>query len=71
MSEVKRSVCPFDCPDSCGLLVTVENGKYVKTAGDPKHPRTKGYVCRKMQHYEDMVNSEKRILTLTQQWQMP
>ena len=63
MTEIKRSVCPFDCPDSCSLLMTVEDGRCVKTAGDPEHPRTRGYVCRKMQHYEDMIYSRERILT--------
>lgn len=24
-SEIKRSVCPYDCPDACGLLVEVES----------------------------------------------
>ena len=27
MKEYKRSVCPYDCPDACSLLVEVENGQ--------------------------------------------
>ncbi len=63
MRQEYRSVCPYDCPDSCGLIVTAEDGKIIKTAGDPQHPRTRGYLCRKMQHYEEMINSKERILT--------
>ena len=30
MSTVtKRSVCPFDCPDTCGILVQVQDGTAV------------------------------------------
>lgn len=59
--EVLRSVCPYDCPDTCGLLVSVEDGKAVKIQGDPKHHFTRGSLCPKMAHYERTVHSEKRI----------
>ncbi|NVO00263.1 MAG: molybdopterin oxidoreductase family protein [Geobacteraceae bacterium] len=58
-----RSVCPYDCPDTCGLLVDVENGRAVKVSGDPDHPYTRGLLCGKMQHYEKTVHSERRLLT--------
>jgi anaerobic selenocysteine-containing dehydrogenase len=60
---VYRSVCPFDCPDTCGLLVTVANGRAVKVVGDPKHPVTRGLLCPKMQHYEETVHSPRRLTT--------
>lgn len=60
--EIFRSVCPYDCPDSCGLLVHVENGTAVKIQGDPDHPFTRGTLCRKMSHYEKTVHSPRRIL---------
>jgi len=61
MTEIKRSVCPYDCPDTCGLLVTVENGRAVKVAGDPDHPFTRGTLCPKMTHYERTVHSPHRL----------
>ena len=61
--SVYRSVCPFDCPDTCGLLVTVENGRVVKVSGDPEHPITRGLLCSKMQHYERTVHSSQRLTT--------
>lgn len=62
-SKTEKSVCPFDCPDACGLLVTVEDGQAVKVCGDPDHPVTKGFVCSKMQHYERSVHSPLRLVT--------
>lgn len=61
--EVLRSVCPYDCPDTCGLLIHVDDGKAVKVQGDPDHPFTRGTLCPKMAHYEKTVHSSKRILT--------
>lgn len=56
-----RSVCPFDCPDTCGLLVDVVDGHAVAIHGDPEHPRTRGVLCPKMLHYEKSVHSPDRI----------
>lgn len=60
--EICRSVCPYDCPDACGLLVYKEKGTVVKVAGDPAHPFTRGMLCPKMAHYERTVYSPRRIL---------
>lgn len=63
MPATIRSVCPFDCPDTCGLLVTVENGVAVAVSGDPDHPLTRGLLCPKMVHYERTVHSPRRLTT--------
>ena len=60
--EIKRSVCPYDCPDTCGLLVEVVEGKAVKVSGDPEHPFTRGTLCPKMNHYEKTVHSPQRLI---------
>lgn len=57
------SVCPYDCPDACGLIVTVDGGKAVCVAGDPAHPFTRGTLCPKMAHYERTVHSPRRLTT--------
>lgn len=62
-SEIKGSVCPYDCPDACGLLVETLDGKAVKVMGDPKHPHTKGTLCPKMVHYEKTVHASNRVVT--------
>ena len=59
--EIKRSVCPYDCPDTCGLLVEVIDGKAVKVSGDPEHPFTRGTLCPKMNRYERTVHSPLRF----------
>lgn len=43
--ELRKTVCNRDCPDACGIVATVENGRVTKLAGDPDHPVTKGYLC--------------------------
>ena len=60
-SELKRSVCPYDCPDACGLLVEVVDGQAVKVIGDPEHTYTRGTLCPKMSHYERTVHSPQRL----------
>ncbi|HEY6871176.1 MAG TPA: molybdopterin oxidoreductase family protein [Geobacteraceae bacterium] len=61
--EIKRSVCPYDCPDTCGLLVEVEDGRAVRVTGDPAHPYTRGFLCPKMLNYERTVHSPRRLTT--------
>jgi anaerobic selenocysteine-containing dehydrogenase len=61
MIEMKRSACPYDCPDTCGLLVTVENGRAIRVTGDPEHPYSKGTLCLKMNRYELTVHSPRRL----------
>jgi len=58
-----RTVCPFDCPDTCGLLVEVENGLALRVTGDPDHPVTRGLLCAKMTGYERTVHSPRRLTT--------
>ncbi len=58
---ISRSVCPYDCPDTCGLLVTVETNHAIKVTGDPDHPVTRGLLCQKMNHYEQTVHSPRRL----------
>ncbi len=59
--NILRSVCPYDCPDTCGLLVEVKGGKAVKVSGDPEHPFTRGTLCVKMNHYPKTVHSPLRL----------
>lgn len=62
--EVKHtSVCPYDCPDACGLVVTTENDRVIKVQGNPEHTFTRGTLCMKMQHYEETVHSPERLTT--------
>ncbi len=59
---VVYGACPHDCPDTCSMLVTVENGQATKVEGNPDHPFTKGTLCGKVSDYLDRVYSPNRIL---------
>ena len=70
-ARVVHAVCSHDCPDSCGVLVTVEsltNGegvtreRAIKVEGDPAHPVTQGFLCGKVAQYLERVYSPERLL---------
>jgi anaerobic selenocysteine-containing dehydrogenase len=62
MKTVVHAACPHDCPDACGVLITVEDGRATKIQGDPGHPVTRGFLCAKVAKYLDRVYSPDRVL---------
>jgi len=62
MKKVVRAACPHDCPDACGVLITVQDGRATKIQGDPEHPVTRGFLCAKVAKYLDRVYSPDRVL---------
>jgi anaerobic selenocysteine-containing dehydrogenase len=58
-----RGACPHDCPDTCALLTTVENGIAIKVQGNPAHPQTDGVLCTKVSRYTERTYHPERILT--------
>src|SRR6266436_5731665 len=61
MPEVIRAVCPHDCPDTCSMLVTVEDGRAVRIAGDRDHPFTQGFLCTKVSKYLERTYHSDRL----------
>jgi anaerobic selenocysteine-containing dehydrogenase len=63
-TRVVHTTCSLDCPDSCGVLATVDNasGRVVRITGDPAHPVTRGFLCGKVARYLDRVYSPDRLL---------
>src|SRR5690242_373994 len=59
--RVVRAACPHDCPDTCAMLVTVENGRAVDIRGAPDHPPTDGALCTKVAHYLERTYSPDRL----------
>jgi anaerobic selenocysteine-containing dehydrogenase len=57
-----RAACPHDCPDTCALLVTVEDGVATEVRGDPDHPTTAGVLCTKVSRYVDRTYHSERLL---------
>ena len=62
-SYTQSTICPYDCPTSCGLLATTDGTQILSIDGDPSHPASQGLICGKMRHYAEEINSGKRILT--------
>lgn len=59
----RRGVCPYDCPDSCGFVAVTDGTSILSVKGDPEHPITQGFLCRKMNHYEQDIHNPQRLLT--------
>lgn len=59
--QLVRGACPHDCPDTCGIVTEVENGRPVQFYGDPDHPITQGWLCAKVRPYLDHVNHPDRL----------
>src|SRR5213595_2005866 len=63
MARVVHAACSHDCPDSCGVLITVDDlGRATRLRGDPDHPVTRGFLCAKVTKYLDRVYSPERAL---------
>ncbi|HEY5897731.1 MAG TPA: molybdopterin oxidoreductase family protein [Burkholderiales bacterium] len=59
--EVVRVACPHDCPDTCAMLVTVEDGVATKIQGDAEMPFTEGTLCTKVSYYLERTYSPDRL----------
>ena len=57
-----RTACPLDCPDSCSVDVTVENGRVVKIEGGGANPVTRNFICAKVRRFPDRVYGEDRLM---------
>lgn len=60
--HVVQGACPHDCPDTCALRVTVEEGVVTRVEGDPDHPPTAGVLCTKVSRYAERSYHPERVL---------
>ncbi|HUX24343.1 MAG TPA: molybdopterin oxidoreductase family protein [Burkholderiales bacterium] len=60
--KVVNAACPHDCPDTCGMHITVEDGVAVKVEGAKDMPFTDGTLCTKVARYLDRTYSKERVL---------
>ncbi len=59
----RPSVCTFDCPDTCSLTVTVEDGRITKVRGSDAMPFTDGVICNKVaRDMTAFVHGPQRLL---------
>ncbi len=63
VSVVERpSVCTLDCPDTCSLTVTVEDGRITKVRGSHANPLTDGVICNKVtREVPEFVHGKLRV----------
>ncbi|MFN8006637.1 MAG: molybdopterin-dependent oxidoreductase [Terriglobia bacterium] len=63
MIETRKTICNRDCPDACGIVATVEDGKVTKIRGDKDHPLTRGFLCYRTSLFLGTQYSPDRIKT--------
>ncbi|MBE7468298.1 MAG: molybdopterin oxidoreductase family protein [Anaerolineae bacterium] len=56
-----HGACPHDCPDTCGIITEVEDGRAVNFYADPEHPITEGWLCAKVRPYLERVYHPDRL----------
>ena len=62
MKTIHPSVCPLDCPDTCSLSVTVEDGRIGRIRGSRANPYTDGVLCAKVpEQYPGFVHGPGRL----------
>src|SRR3954468_411239 len=61
-TTIVRAACPHDCPDTCAIRVTVQDGRAIKVQGDPAHPPTHGALCTKVSRYTERTYHAERVL---------
>lgn len=62
IQDIRPSVCPLDCPDTCSLSVTVEGDRIIKVKGSRTNPYTNGAICSKVaRSYPEMIHGDDRL----------
>jgi anaerobic selenocysteine-containing dehydrogenase len=56
-----KAACPHDCPDTCAMEITVEDGVAIEVRGGAM-PFTGGTLCTKVARYLDRTYSPDRVL---------
>jgi anaerobic selenocysteine-containing dehydrogenase len=57
-----KTACPLDCPDSCSMTATIEDGRLSKLDGNDEHPVTRGFICAKVRHFARRVYGADRLM---------
>ncbi|HRI51107.1 MAG TPA: molybdopterin-dependent oxidoreductase [Pseudomonadota bacterium] len=63
MRELRKTTCNRDCPDTCRIVATVEDGRVTHLAGDPDHPVTRGFLCYRTSHFLQTQYSPQRLVS--------
>ena len=52
---------PLDCPDTCSLAVSVDQGRVIKLDGSDRHDVTAGFICSKVRRFGERVCGNDRL----------
>jgi anaerobic selenocysteine-containing dehydrogenase len=63
MPELRKTTCNRDCPDACGIVAHVEQGRVVRLEGDRDHPVTRGFLCYRTNHFLPLQYGPDRLTT--------
>lgn len=55
--------CPHDCPDTCSMVITVDEGTVTQVRGNPDHPFTRGGLCVKVTDFPRHIYADDRVTT--------
>ena len=56
-----ETACPLDCPDTCSLAVSLEQGRITKIDHSPRHAATNGFICSKVRRFDRHIYGEERL----------
>ena len=59
--ERRITACNRDCPDACGIVATIEDGRITRLAGDPAHPVTRGFLCHRTSRFLERQYAADRL----------
>lgn len=64
MSEtsLETTSCVLDCPDTCSLEVSVEDGRITRIDSGPSNPVTEGFICSKVRGFHRRIYHDSRLL---------
>src|SRR5262245_45659372 len=60
--ETLETTCPLDCPDTCALEVTVDDGRVTAITGSAEDSLTGGYICSKVRRFPRRLYGADRVL---------
>lgn len=61
-TRIFKGGCPQDCPDTCAMIYSVEDGVLKSVTGDPAHPITRGGLCVKLKDFAKHHYNPDRII---------
>lgn len=61
--EIRTTACNRDCPDACGIIATIQDGRVVRLQGDADHPITQGFLCHRTSRFLERQYDPDRLTT--------